>query len=363
MRILHLIPSLVGGGAERQLAHTAHALSRRGLEIHVGFVHGGENLARLEASDVRLHEIECSGNHDPRILLRVIRLIGATRPQIVHTWLLQMDVFGGLAARISRTPWVLSERSSPTMYESGWKFALRERVGRHATAVVANSEAGLTHWNARPRRTFDCVIRNAIPFEELDAAAHQSQVLEGIGEHDAIVLVAGRYSSEKNLEFLLDAIDHVLVRFTDAQAVFFGEGPSKDELTARKHSLPSGDRIHICGFTENLAYWMSKAAVYVSASRFEGTPNTVLEAVACGCPVIVSDIPAHREILDTESAAFVPLDSVDALVSALASKLMYRETAKRQAMQLRSRFLPWTPDGIAEQYEKLYETIVAGASR
>lgn len=363
MRILHLIPSLVGGGAERQLVHTTQALSRRGLEIHVGYVHGGPNLARLEDSGMNLHRVACAGNYDPRILLRLIRLIHATRPDIVHTWLLQMDVFGGTAARITRTPWVVGERSSSARYASGWKFRLRECIGRHATAVVANSQGGLAYWSFRRRRSFDRVVRNAVPFDELAASTRRGQVLEGVGEDEDIVLVAGRYSSEKNLELLLNALDLVLARFPVVKAVLFGEGPCKHELTALKHSLPNGDRIHIGGYSENLAYWMHRAAVYVSASRVEGTPNTVVEAIACGCPVVLSDIPAHREILDPESVTLVPIDSIDAMASAIASKLTYRETAKRQAMQLRSRFLAWTPDGIAEQYENLYATILVEASR
>ena len=67
MRILHLIPSFAGGGAERQLAYTAGALSDLAVDTHVGYVHGGPNLTFLEKKPVTMHQISAVGNHDPFI--------------------------------------------------------------------------------------------------------------------------------------------------------------------------------------------------------------------------------------------------------------------------------------------------------
>ena len=112
MRILHLIPTLHGGGAERQLVYLAAGLRALGCDVHVGLQQGGTNLARLEAAQATVHQLNTRGNYDPRILPAIVRLIRRVRPDVVQTWLMQMDVAGGAAALLTGTPWIVSERSS-----------------------------------------------------------------------------------------------------------------------------------------------------------------------------------------------------------------------------------------------------------
>lgn len=360
LRVLHLIPSFAGGGAERQLAYTARALSALGLEVHVAYVHDGPNLPLLSNTDVGLHRIRCLGNHDPSILVGVVRLMMRLRPQIAHTWLLQMDVFGGVAARLLSIPWVLSERCSPKMYENGWKFRLRRTLGAKATAIVANSDAGLTYWPEALRLGPSRVIRNALPVDDILARTHEPEAIEGIDAGDPLIVFAGRYEPQKNLLMLLEALDIVLARFPMAKALFFGSGPLESELISTKSALAAASRIFIRAYSNNLAYWMRRAAVYVSVSRFEGTPNTVIEAAVCGCPLVVSDIPEHREILDSRSALFVPCEAVTAIADALSTTLGDPVAAEHRAEVAHSLFLEWSPDRIARQYVDLYQDILEG---
>src|SRR6185436_12110902 len=92
------------------------------------------------------HRIEGLGNHDPRLLVRLVRLLRRARPDVVQTWLTQMDVLGGLAARLVGRPWILSERASALAYPPGLKIRLRERIGRTADAIVSNSAGGDRYW-------------------------------------------------------------------------------------------------------------------------------------------------------------------------------------------------------------------------
>lgn len=358
MRILYLIPSFAGGGAERQFVYTVSVLATLGVDVHVAHVHGGPNLPLLNDTGVELHRIRCSGNHDPVIFVNMVRLMWRLKPQIVHTWLLQMDVFGGMAARFLDIPWVLSERSSPRMYENGWKFRLRRAIGSRATAIVANSNSGLSYWPEAMQRFPSRVIRNALPVDDLLARACEPEVLEGITADDPLIVFAGRYTSEKNLPVLLKALDIALTRFPTAKALLFGDGPSGGDLVAIRSTLATGGRIFIRPYSDHLAYWMRRAAVFVSISRYEGTPNTVIEAAVCGSPLVVSDIPGHREILDSSAALFVPCDSVATIADALSVTLGDPIAAACRAKLARSRFLEWSPDRIARQYIDLYQNIL-----
>ena len=107
MRVLHAIASFGPGGAERQLALLASALTTRGTDCHVAYVHAGPNLSFVDPS-VTLHRLSVHGNHDPNLLTQMIQLIRRLRPDLVQTWLPKTDVVGGLAACLAREPFIAS---------------------------------------------------------------------------------------------------------------------------------------------------------------------------------------------------------------------------------------------------------------
>jgi glycosyltransferase involved in cell wall biosynthesis len=101
----------------------------------------------------------------------------------------------------------------------------------------------------------------------------------------------------------------------------------------------------------------------VSPSRFEGNPNIVLEAMAAGCPVVVSDIPAHREILDDEAALFVNPDDGRALADRIVSVAADPQSASRRARAARARVERFTLPQIATQYMAVYRDVLSNRRR
>ena len=99
MTILHCVPNMLGGGAERQVAILSEAQVRAGHDVHVALIEGGPNLALLERSGAAIHWIPAASYYDPRILPRLGRLMRHLRPRVVQSWILQMDVAAGLASR------------------------------------------------------------------------------------------------------------------------------------------------------------------------------------------------------------------------------------------------------------------------
>ena len=305
-----------------------------------------------------LHQISCLGNHDPLIVVQLMKLIRKIKPHVVQTWLLQMDVFGGLASRLSGVPWILSERCSAKMYGDHWKFSLRRQLGRLASAIVANSGAGLEYWASVSHSPLNRVICNVIPFDEIESSAQVGEALLNLNDVDQLIVVAGRYSAQKNLFVLLQALDKTLSERPLAHVVFFGTGELEHELKTARNQLYCAARIHILAYTERLYHWMKRAAVYVSASQFEGNPNTVLEAIACRCPVVISDIPEHREILDSRYAVMVDQDSAEVIANGLGSVLDNPAEAKMRAETAYLQFRQWTPEYVARQYMQLYDEVL-----
>src|SRR5262249_15075384 len=106
MRILHCIPSMGGGGAERHLACLAAGLIQMGWEVHVALLSGGPNLDRLQASGAMIHQMSCTSNYDPGIAWQLRRILHTIRPVLTQTWLPQMDILGGILSLMSGIPWI-----------------------------------------------------------------------------------------------------------------------------------------------------------------------------------------------------------------------------------------------------------------
>jgi glycosyltransferase involved in cell wall biosynthesis len=315
----------------------------------VGILREGCNLQRLLESGASLHRIPSRGNYDVLMVPRIVRLIRRIRPHLVQTWLTQMDVAGGTAALKTATPWLLSERAAPLAYPRDAKHRLREFIGRFASAVVANSPAGLDVWKHNHSPAF--VVPNAIPFDEIDATPADDEILP----RDArIVLFAGRLAPQKNLPTLIAALAEVTSR-PDVVAILCGEGELEAEVRAMIAATGRGDRIRLIGFTHRLWNLMKRADAVVLVSWFEGNPNVVLEAIAAGCPVVVSDIAEHRAFLGKEEALLVPPQDPAAIANAILRTLDDRDAARARAANARRAVQRWSIDHVAAEYARIYD--------
>lgn len=339
--ILHVIASLEGGGAERQLALLASEQVRRGWRVELALRRGGVYETVLDPG-VTIHRLGDHAGADPRLLARLLHLVRAVRPDVVQTWLPQMDVLGGAAALAHRTPWVMTERSVAAAYPTGWATTVRAWIGQRADAVVANSCAGASLW----RRAV--VIPNAI------------ELAIGEPRDDAKLVFAGRLVADKAPELLIDA----LVRVPRVRVVMFGEGPLRARLQAEidRHGLD----VTLAGFRSDWTLQLATATALINPSRVEGEPNVVLEAMAAGCPVIASDIPAHRELLADDRGILVAVDDPAALAAAITAVLAdprARDRAHHARDHVRDRTIAVTADRYEQVYTRVNAPARAGRTR
>jgi glycosyltransferase involved in cell wall biosynthesis len=103
---------------------------------------------------------------------------------------------------------------------------------------------------------------------------------------------------------------------------------------------------------------MKRADVFAFPSRFEGCPIVVMEAMACGCPLVVSDIPAHREILDDRSARFADPEDPAEIAEAIKTTLSSGGPARARAQAAQARVAEWTVEAMARRYEQLYSSVI-----
>lgn len=353
LRILHLIPSFGEGGAERQLSLLAPALAERGIECHIAFNEGGIHLYKVTDGSVVLHRLPKRHNAHPARILDLVRIIRQVRPDIVQTWLTQMDVFGAIAAKICGMPYILSERASAAAYPAHWKNRLRSMLGRSANVIVANAAVGADYWHHEGATQPIIVIPNAIVTDRDNIVPDEVAHLPSA----KLLLSAGRFSEEKNIDGLIAGIDRALDRLPDHQAIIFGDGHLREAVYAQVSSARNAARIFLPGFTEHLGFWRQRSDVFVSVTHQEGSPNVVLEAASEQCPLVLSDIPGHRECLSKDAAIWVDKDSPETIADGICKVALDRELAQRLAANAHADVSRYTLESAVDQYCQTYSAL------
>jgi glycosyltransferase involved in cell wall biosynthesis len=357
MRILHLIPTLEGGGAERQLALLASEQARRGWAVHIGLRRYGVYREDLESAGVSLHALGDLRGFHPLLSIRMLQLIKRVQPEVIQTWLPQMDIVGGLVARLMRKPWILCERTSPEAHShvSTVSF-LRRLTARGAGAIAANSASGANYWRRLvPTGTNVIEITNAVDMN----AVRRATPAKAWADRKArpLLLLVGRLLPVKAPDVFLKALA-LLPADQPAYAIVLGDGPLAVEIRTLISTNGLSDRVSVLPYQRDWWGYLKIATALVSTSRYEGQPNVVLEAMAAGCPLIVSDIPAHRAILDEHCAVFVPRDDPQALSRAIVSLLAAQGDARTRAERAATRAAAFSVHATTDEYQRVYSKVL-----
>jgi glycosyltransferase involved in cell wall biosynthesis len=350
MRILQLISKLTGGGSERQLEIVSSELERRGHDVRVGYLRPGEGRW---SSDVPTHRFPARHPRHPALIADAVRLLRSHKADVLQTWNLPMDVAGGISAAAAGVPWIVREASTAENYDGRVQRRLRFWVARVAAgAVVTNSHAGDRYWAANAPRLPRVIIPNAVPIEAIDASAP-------IERHPAVRIgvFAGRFVPMKNIDVLLRACASLMA---ERHIVLYlcGVGPERARLAGLAADLGIGARVRFTGFVVDMWPYLRAADFVALLSDFEGRPNIVTEAFAARAPVILSDIAAHRELVDGGAAALVPLRDVAATTRVICDVLDDPHAARQRVGRARRLAARWSVASVAAAFEEVYASVV-----
>ena len=360
LRILNFISALSIGGAERQLKYLTFELERKGHDIGVGYLNDGACPRDFKVQGVEYFKIDAKSNYDPIISVRALDIIRRFKPDLVNTWIIQMDVAVGICVVATGTPWVIREPTNEKAYErESWKQKLRRYLGGYSDAVVANSEGGISYWRKHYPGKMLRIIPNGIDIESIDTATDDISGCAGIDSARRLVLYAGRFERMKNIDKIVSAVG-LIPGDEGVSLAICGDGGLRGELEEQCRVLGIEDRVAFTGYLEQSVMWslMKRADVFVFASSYEGSPNVVEEAAACGCPLVLSDISAHREIMTDDRAVFVDGTNEKEIKDAVLYILHHRDEAREMADRARKGVRAKSKALMAERYESLYEEVI-----
>ncbi|UPV76636.1 glycosyltransferase (plasmid) [Halorussus limi] len=367
-RLAFFLPNLYGGGAQQVTVTLANELAKRGYQVDllVAYNEGelwsavDENVARIDLNTPRI-PIVGSGAAMPRIQ----RYLSSNRPTALISAMAYANVSALIASALTRMPnrVVVTEHTTAGM-QTGRKDRIVNRVATRlyplADAVVAVSEGvarDLADSSPVKREAIKC-IPNPIVSEKLIRRSFEDLDNRWLSaDEKTVVLSAGRLEPEKDYETLIRAFERISDEHDNARLVVLGNGSEKRQLESLTRELGVNDRVAFPGYVSNPYSWMRNADAFALSSRFEGLPTVLVEAMACGCPVVSTDCPhGPREILrGGEYGPLVPVGDDVALAEALCSVL---ERPQYDDV-LRDRASDFSVEAAVDEYANLIETLDA----
>ena len=365
-RILLLINTLGIGGAETLVANLARALRAAGaVPVVCGWRQGGAHAERLRADGVVVMPPVGSHSALSRLLvpLRLARLVRRHRIDLVHSHLSDSAAWALALRALCRTPAIVTHHSNnltdnierPGRLYAGFRDWLLRLCARHADLNVVVSPS------VRER------LENAVtlPSRQVALIANGVRVEASAGDRTPdrrpLILYAGRLMPEKGIDLLIEAIPAVLAERPDARFVLLGEGSLRAALEKRIRDLGITGQVDLVGAVPDIGPWLARAALVAVPSRVEGLPVTVLEAMACGVPVVATDIPGNRDLIGAQEHGWLcDAEAPDALAGALVAALEQPALAAARAARAHDMVAAqYSLDAMARRYLAAYDQVLA----
>lgn len=351
-RIAFLLPTLEGGGAERVVLNLLKEMSAAGIPLDLVLVaaHG----AFLDQIPETVRVVDLHSQRVAGAVMPLCRYLRQSRPSVLISNMSHVNTIACLAKMLTRnrTAVICVEHAQFGDHLGGREKAIRglaRWLYPTADAVVAVSRgAALSVETAiKAMRGKVHVIYPPVVDEALLAEAEAPLEHPWLDGEIPVFLTVCRLSAQKDFSTLLNAFQ-CLRRQRQARLLILGEGPSREALEAQVSALDLSEDVAMPGFTPNPYAYMRRADAFVLSSRSEGLGLVLIEAMACGCPVVATDCPSGpREILEGgRFGALVPVGDAAALSGAMCRAL----DAPLPAEQLRRRAMDFSAARAAKAF-------------
>jgi len=354
------LPSLPVGGAERMMINIATTLADRGHHVDLVLVKA-EGAFLDDVSD----EVSIINLSSSRVLTSIFSLIKYLRKENPDVLLSTITPTNVVAVWATMLPGISTkhvvriarpESEAADVQENTFKQRVTAGLARlfypFADEIVAISRGVADDVRANTRLSMEDIhlIYNPVVTPELIEKSREPVDHSWFDNEVPVILSVGRLVDQKDFSTLLKAFE-ILTRDRQAKLVIFGDGDLRGDLENLALELGIDADVDLPGFTDNPYKYMTDADVFVNSAKHEGFGNVIIEAMACGAPLVATDCPgAPSELLGGgEFGPLVPVGDPEAMASGI-EEMLDNPTPREK---LHNRADDFSIDSAIELYEKV----------
>jgi glycosyltransferase involved in cell wall biosynthesis len=313
MKVCRIVPLLDFGGVEQRIKLTAIGFQTH-LDIELQIVvlgEGGRISAELES--IGFNPILLKENikiPNIKLIFNLYRFLKIYRPDVVHTSGSEANFHGLIAAKLAGVPVRIGEEIGFPNHDKKWKMVFLG-VYSFATQVIAISQAVKSKIVSLKEVKADKVevVYNPVGLlsEKIKRELNSFQIPRKDSTKPFVFITTCRLVPIKNLDLLITVFGEINLSImdNDLELWIVGDGPERNSLQGKALSLGLSDRVKFLGFQENVSEWLIQADVFVLPSISEGFSISLVEAMQCGLPSIVTNQGGPNEIVIDGETGFL----------------------------------------------------------
>lgn len=365
--VLHLMTRLPVGGVENLLLNIIRKHDKRNFTPIVcslsdkGVI--GMDIEALGTEVICLNKL--SNRFDYSIVNDLSEILKKRDVKVLHTAQYHANLYGRLAARKTDVPCVISALHS--VYTRDRKLnrrVINYLLSRYCDKIIAVSGAvrdDILKYD-RVARDKVQVIHNGIDLDRFACSDPLAAKREfGIPMEVPVIGTIGRLVREKGHKYLIEALSIVLKKFPDTRLMLVGDGPLRADLDSLARALGVHKNVIFTGMRKDVPNMLASIDIFALTSLWEGFPIALLEAMAAGKSVVVSDLLLLKELGGIEKIGFTaPVGDSAALAEHLLKLLANPGLSREFGRNARKRAELFSIQTAVSAYEKLYQEVLAG---
>ncbi len=342
--ILFTIPNFDTAGSGKALLNIATRLDRNYFNPQICCSHNkGKFFENVTHSGIKVHLKESTVDMKQRVkgMIQCFRLANYFRSlkiDLIHSFHYGPDYSEALGALLAGIPWVYTKKNMNWGGKSknGWK--LRSLLSKHV--IVQNSDMIKQFFYNKSNVS---LVPRGIDLEEFKPRKKNQALLDqyNINKNDLVIMTVANLVPVKGIEMLIDVFDQISKKYKNLRLLIVGDNNNQygKRLEQKIKKLNTYSKIHFTGKIINVPDYYSIADLFIintlDEGRREGCPVALLEAMACGLPVIGSDIPGIRDILKPFSKNLFQAGDIEELKKAIMNNLNYENKKLREDFKSR----------------------------